>query len=138
MTAGSPMLRIETVAEAAEVRRVRAAVREFCDGHGVSPAVTDDVLLAVTEACANVVAHAYEEGAPPGPLEVDVRLEAARLLVAVSDQGRGFMRSSSREGTGGWGLGLMRGLATHVDVVTREDDGSEVTFVFELPSPPQR
>ena len=45
-----------------------------------------DVKLAVTEACTNVVVHAYPDG--DGPMSVTAGLTDGALTVVVSDEGR--------------------------------------------------
>ena len=46
-----------------------------------------DIALAVTEACANVVRHAYPDG--DGEVEVEAALLDGDLVVCVSDAGWG-------------------------------------------------
>jgi serine/threonine-protein kinase RsbW len=47
-----------------------------------------DLKLAVTEACGNVVKHAYAGGA--GDVDVVFAVDDNRLLMTVSDSGRGL------------------------------------------------
>src|SRR5215210_4809683 len=68
--AAASVLRLRTAAEAARVAHVRRAVSAFAEVLGVAPGVLADLRLALTEACANVVEHAYPAGA--GVLEVQV------------------------------------------------------------------
>src|SRR3954453_14652111 len=46
-------------AEPASVGPARTAARTFCVEHGASPTTCSDVALAVTEAAANAVVHAF-------------------------------------------------------------------------------
>src|SRR4051794_28863293 len=59
---GSGTLDLTVPAVAVRVRAVRLAARAFAVEHGV--ARPDDVELAVGEACANAVVHAYPDGEP--------------------------------------------------------------------------
>ena len=44
----------------------------FLDGHALSDELASDVLLAVTEACTNVVQHAYRGSSQAGGGEIEV------------------------------------------------------------------
>ena len=46
-------------ARAAELRRIRDAVREGVEGEGCSAQSTADIVLALDEACQNIIRHAY-------------------------------------------------------------------------------
>ncbi|HKG17527.1 MAG TPA: ATP-binding protein, partial [Solirubrobacteraceae bacterium] len=68
-----------------------ALVRQALTGLGgalrLEGAVLADVKTAVSEACNNVVVHAY--GGEPGPMEVYVRPHGDELVVVVRDDGEG-------------------------------------------------
>lgn len=80
------------------------------------------IRLAVTEACTNVVRHAYADG--HGPLEVDVRTAGDALEVDVRDRGKGIAPRPA-ETSLGLGLPLMAALADRLRI-TRERDGANV------------
>src|SRR4051795_5304949 len=56
--------------------------------------------LAVTEACANVVLHAYADRDTPGELELRACVVDAVLVVEVADQGRGMVPRIESAGLG--------------------------------------
>jgi serine/threonine-protein kinase RsbW len=117
-------------AEAEEVPRLRAEVTALAAEAGAAPAVLDDVRLAVTEVCANVVVHAYAGREAPGDLLVRAVADRGRLDVTVRDWGRGLAAPAAAAGLG-LGLVLLRSLTQDVDVVER-DDGVEVHLGFAL------
>jgi len=87
----------------------------------------EDVRLAVTEACTNVVRHAYDR--TDGPLEVDVRPLHDRLEVVVSDTGRGIRPSADRSGPG-LGIPMIATLCDELDIDGGAAHGSRVTMSF--------
>jgi sigma-B regulation protein RsbU (phosphoserine phosphatase) len=58
-TAAQILLDLPFPARAEELRRVRARLREALDSQGVGPELRDRLVLAVDEACTNIIRHAY-------------------------------------------------------------------------------
>lgn len=90
-----------------------------------------DVKLAITEACTNVVVHAYPER--EGPMEVQAYLEGRhRLTVVVRDGGRGIAPRSDSPGLG-LGLPLMATLSDSLELGHDESaERTEVRMTFDL------
>jgi serine/threonine-protein kinase RsbW len=89
--------------------------------------VTGDVRLAVTEACTNVVRHAYRhEG---GSIDVAVHAQERALDVTVADTGRGIEPSPDTSGPG-LGLALIAALADSLEVERSAGAGSRLTMSF--------
>ena len=112
------------------VRRLAAqALRAF----GVTGEDIDDVQLAITEACANVVDHATDADT----YEVKVELAADRCAITVVDQGRGFDPSATVgppavDAESGRGLMLMRALVDNVAFRSEPQAGAVVHMVKTL------
>jgi serine/threonine-protein kinase RsbW len=72
------------------VRQILTGVAEAVDlgGSRVGGSDLNDIRTAVTEACNNVVLHAYEGG--EGPMEVELFLRKGALEVIVRDRGVGI------------------------------------------------
>ena len=96
---------------------------------GMPGDVSEDVRLAVTEACTNVVRHAYEEG--EGAIEVTVRPHEGSLEVVVADEGRGMGPSPDTDGPG-LGLPLITALAKTVELRPGRRGGSRIAMSFPL------
>lgn len=93
----------------------------------------NDVLTAVTEACNNVVLHAYE--GEEGPLEVEVALASHALEIVVRDHGTGIQKQGlPGEPSLGIGLPVIQALVHRVDLRDRPDGGTEVHMEFAVPS----
>ncbi len=106
------VLRFEVPAEPGELVGARRRVREWLDELGVEASDAQDVVVAVNEAAANVVEHAYADG--PGRLGVHARAHGDEIIVSVSDQGRWRPPVASDER--GRGILLMRQLMDGVTV----------------------
>jgi serine/threonine-protein kinase RsbW len=97
--------------------------------HGMPADVVEDVRLAVTEACTNVVRHAYAQG--EGAIDVVVKPRSGSLEVVISDQGRGMGPSPDTKGPG-LGLPLISALASSVDLRPGRRGGSSLAMSFSL------
>ena len=86
----------------------------------------DGLILAVSEAVANVVAHAYPDGVD-GRVELTAGTSPTAVTVTVRDNGRGLTRSD-RPGAG-FGLTIIRRVAEHVEL-TDTPDGVSLTMAF--------
>jgi serine/threonine-protein kinase RsbW len=112
-------------------------VREMLFGVGeaveLDPSDLNDVRTAVTEACNNVVLHAYEGG--PGPLEIELYLTAQSLGVLVRDHGIGLPAEpvSLETDTGGIGLHVIRTLTQTVEFAGGPERGTDVWMWFDAP-----
>ena len=116
-------------ADPQNVALVRRLLEYVGDTLGMPDRVVDDVRLAVTEACTNVVRHAYEEG--EGTIDVVVRPRAEGFEVVISDEGRGMGTSPDSEGPG-LGLPLISALADSVELGPGRHGGSRLAMTFPM------
>ena len=88
---------------------------------GASEETIADLKLAVTEAVANAVRHAYPPDSP-GRVSVELSADGGRLEIAVADEGRGLGDAEltsdgpSEPGESGMGLSIIRAIADEVEV----------------------
>ncbi len=127
-------LALRMPAEPGQVPLARRAVAEYCVQIGLPAPLIDDVKLVVTEACTNVVLHAYDGLAEQEPtFDLSAHVEQGELLVTVSDHGRGLGAPSPNRGLG---LGLRLALQLAGGVHTRDAEsglGTRLTMRFALP-----
>ena len=71
-------------ARAESLRELRAALRAALDGIGVEPQLRDRLVLAVDEACANVIRHGYGASCE-GDIDLRVTRSGARLAFELGD-----------------------------------------------------
>ncbi len=126
---GPPDLVLTLPARAENVAVVRHAFGGLGDALDIDDQVLADVKLAVTEACTNVVVHAYPEG--EGPMEIAAAVRDDRLSIAVRDEGRGMLPRPDSPGLG-LGLPLIATLAEALELGRSDDDRTEIRMTFRL------
>jgi serine/threonine-protein kinase RsbW len=120
-------VRLTMAAHAEQVGLVRQIVGSLATSVGFSDQLINDVRLAVTEACTNVVRHAYQEA--PGQLEVAAWTADSSLTVSVADRGCGLQPRPSQSG-GGLGLPLMAALTADLEIEGSGSGGTTVRLSF--------
>lgn len=114
-------MRLTLPAQAASVPQARHALVALAREAGASERVVADVALAVSEACTNVVMHAYREAAEPGSLRVCAEISDSGLLeIVVTDEGSGLDGRDDSPGLG-MGMALMAAVTTGLEL---DHDGS--------------
>jgi anti-sigma regulatory factor (Ser/Thr protein kinase) len=126
----TPDLELKLPARAENVAIVRHAFGGFAEALCVDEQTLADIKLAVTEACTNVVVHAYEDG-EDGSLEVDASIDDRLLTVVIRDNGRGIVPRPDSPGLG-LGLPLIATLAETLELGTNAADHTEVRMTFRL------
>jgi anti-sigma regulatory factor (Ser/Thr protein kinase) len=122
-------MQLDLSCEASSVGTARNAVARLARDLGVS---VDDVKIAVSEAVANAVVHAYRDR-DHGEIRVNARNERGRLLVTVADDGMGMTPNPGNPGLR-LGIPLITKLCEDVRF-TSSDDGTVVSMSFATPSP---
>ena len=118
-------------ARAENVSVVRHALAGLAEAIEMEPGQVADLKTVVTEACMNVVVHAYEED--PGPLEVDAYCDDKALVVVVRDQGAGIRpRADSSRQSLRMGLPLIAALSTSFAISGAPNRGTEVTMRMNI------
>jgi serine/threonine-protein kinase RsbW len=126
----TPDMELALPARAENIAIVRHAFGALGEAYHVDDQTLSDIRLAVTEACTNVVVHAYPDG-EEGPLEVLATLLDEQLTVVVRDQGPGITPRPDSPGLG-LGLPLIASLAESVQLGRDDDEHTEVRMTFSL------
>src|SRR4051812_21146768 len=121
-------------AHARNIAVVRRALEAIAEELALPRRLVEDMRLAVTEACTNVVRHAYGDGDGDGDaddasaLHVALLPEEQGMRVIVEDRGRGLDPSPDLGGPG-LGLPLIAALTSELEVSHGADDrGSRVAM----------
>jgi serine/threonine-protein kinase RsbW len=107
---------------------VRHVLGAFAQALGLPVELIEDLRLAITEACTNVVRHAYTDS-DPGSVEVSIRPHEDVVHVAVADRGRGIGTSADASGPG-LGLPLIAAVADTMALQPVPGGGLRVTMTF--------
>jgi serine/threonine-protein kinase RsbW len=109
-------------------------VEESAEQAGVDPSVRFDLQLAVEEACANVIKHAY--GGSGGDFEVCFEARGSDVVITLHDHGQAFdptrivrpdlRRPLEDRQVGGLGMYLMEKLMDEVNYTFAEDGNTLV------------
>jgi serine/threonine-protein kinase RsbW len=129
-------VRLSLPAQARNIAVVRRALEAIAEELALPRCLIEDMRLAVTEACTNVVRHAYTEveARDAGAMRVELLPETDGMQVIVEDRGRGLGPSSDARGPG-LGLPLIAALTSQLEVSHGADDrGSRIAMSF-VPAP---
>jgi serine/threonine-protein kinase RsbW len=124
-----PELTLQMPANQDTLPLVRQALRSLGETVDADLEALEDAELAVTEACANAIEHAYKDG--KGEIEVRFTPGETDLHVSVADQGVGIPADVRSSGAGeGFGLPMIGSIATSVEF--GDGEGTEIRMAFPL------
>ena len=117
-----------------ELRRARSWLSDHARAAGFSDPDVRDLALVVSEACANVIEHAYR-GEPDHPINLKLNVDDDRLELLVRDFGAPFDQASyhppdlDEPQEGGYGVFIIRTLMDEVDYDVSEQPGTTLRLV---------
>ena len=129
-----PDVRLTLPARPEGVAVVRQALAGMADALAFDAAVVADMKMAISEACTNVVVHAYDE--EDGVLEVEMSAGESGLTIRVRDHGTGIRPHGERRGEApalGLGLPLIAALSDSYELTGTSGRGTEVQDDVRLP-----
>ncbi len=106
---------------------IRHVLRRWLNDRGATPAELAEVTIAVSEACANAIEHAYSPTREAFEVEAEAD-EHRRITITVRDTGSW---RDSRGQNRGRGLGIMTAAMSDVEI-RRTDRGTEVVMCRDL------
>jgi len=114
---------------------VREAVDRAARRFGMQEGARNDLKTLVSEACANVVLHAYADDDVNKPLEVEVTRQGEAVEVVVRDQGQGVSaQPDPKPASLRLGLLLIGAMASSFQLRSARGCGTELraTVAFEM------
>lgn len=123
-----------------------ALIREFTKNSteeiGFSDEVVGKIVLAVDEACTNIIKHAYKYS-PNGDIFISIKLVDSRCTISITDEGSHFDPNKipepdlreyyKQKRVGGLGMFLMKKLMDEVKYSTVTGNKNQVVLVKYLP-----
>ncbi len=109
------ILKIST--QSTNLKIIRDFISDIANKAGFDESASCDIALAVDEACTNVIKHAYR-GGDDKEITVKVRYDPEKIIITISDTGKGFdsiledeteiQKRLSRMQRGGLGIHLIQ------------------------------
>lgn len=132
---GGEQLLLKVPAEAGNVAVIREAVGTRAKELGLEGTAIDDLKTVVSEACANVVLHAYPDDARQRPIEVEMGRTERAVNVVVRDQGTGIRPASGAKPPSlRLGLQLIGAMASCFQIRSGRGRGTELVIQLPLPA----
>lgn len=127
---GPPDLRLLVLNRAENVSLVRQALHGLATAVRLDEPLVNDMKTAVSEACNNVVLHAYD--GDDGPLELYASPHGNEVEVVVRDRGSGIQPHpvEPEQTMQGVGLALIQALTDRVEFGGGAGEGTEVRMTF--------
>jgi anti-sigma regulatory factor (Ser/Thr protein kinase) len=126
-------LSIKVSAQPDKIALIREAVGRRAGELGANRRVVDDLRTVVSEACNNVVLHAYPEDSGERPLEVLLRQKQDELQLIVRDEGEGLRPSHGDRMPGlRMGLLLVGAISSCFQLRSRQGRGTELVLRIPL------
>lgn len=118
--------------------RVRKFVKNYAENFGLNNDLTGKIVLAVDEACTNIIKHAYRYS-PEGKITVKLKTDKTKFSVTIIDEGGHFdpqripdpdleKMQHERRG-GGLGIFLMKKLMDEVEYSNLAGNRNKVVLV---------
>jgi serine/threonine-protein kinase RsbW len=115
--------------------RIREFILLNATAVGLKDDALDNIILAVDEACTNIIRHAYRLD-PNGEIIIKVKYDGSKLLIELTDYGMSFEPSSvpdpdlqkyyQQHKVGGLGMFLMKTLMDEVKYITVPGEYNQV------------
>jgi anti-sigma regulatory factor (Ser/Thr protein kinase) len=124
-------LRLELTSRAESVTVVRSVLTAVGWSAAIDVESMDDVRTAVSEACNNVVVHAYPDG--EGTIVLSAAWDGRTLLAEVHDEGVGISHPNLGDEQTGLGLTLITALADRAEFASAiNSSGTIVRMLFDI------
>jgi len=118
------------------VGTARIAISHAVSRLGFDIEAIDDIKVAVSEACTNIICHAHEN--PDFTYDIELEVEEDKVTIIISDSGVGFgvdeyVEPVPGESRGsGLGIFIIRALMDEVDIQSELGSGTDIRMTKYL------
>ncbi|MCW9066520.1 MAG: ATP-binding protein [Ignavibacteriaceae bacterium] len=122
---------------------IRDFVSTNASAAGIAPANIDNIILAVDEACTNIIRHAYKLS-PQGEIIIRIDYDEEKFTITIIDYGKSFepdrvprpdLQKYYREHrVGGLGMYLMKSLMDDVEYISIPGEYNQVLLSKKIRS----
>ena len=132
------VLKINVPGKAEYVGTVRLATAHVASHTGFDLDTVEDIKVAISEACTNILCHAHED--TNFVYDVVLEVENNVLTITVKDDGAGFGLEEYMEPVlgelqvGGLGIFIIRALMDEVDIQSEPGTGTNIRMTKHLQS----
>ena len=125
---------LEIASKVSEIARAREWMSAHARAAGLSERVISQVALAMSEACTNVIKHAYR-GESTHSIDLHLEVGSAKLVLIIRDIGERFDLQAYQPPNldepqeSGYGVFLMRNLMDEVEYDVSGSQGTTLTLV---------
>ncbi|MCL1895624.1 MAG: ATP-binding protein [Clostridiales bacterium] len=122
------------------VGTVRIAAAHVASRAGFDIEAIEDIKVAISEACTNIVCHSHKS--LDFTYDVELELDSAKLSITVKDEGVGFGVDDyvepvpGEERESGLGIFIIRALMDEVDICSEIGVGTKIQMAKHLGSTP--
>jgi len=134
-------LRVKSKTE--NLSEIRDFVSANASAAGIAPANIDNIILAVDEACTNIIKHAYKLS-PQGEIIIKIDYDEEKFTITIIDYGKSFepervprpdLQKYYREHkVGGLGMYLMKSLMDDVEYISIPGEYNQVLLSKKIRS----
>jgi serine/threonine-protein kinase RsbW len=122
---------------------IREFVKSAANQSGFSEDTTGKIILAVDEACTNIIKHAYKYS-PEGNIFIKIKFDDPKFSISITDEGSHFDSNKvpepdlqeyyKQKRVGGLGMFLIKKLMDEVNYSTLSGNKNQVILVKYLPN----
>lgn len=132
----SDILKLMVPGKPEYVRTVRLAISSIADSAGFDIEEVDDIKVAVSEACSNIVRH----GKNNNFYQVVCEIAKDKMVISIEDEAGGYDVTKYKEPVmgdikeGGLGIFIIKALMDDVDIVSELGAGTSIKMIKKLTS----